>query len=134
MVERHRSEEFLALLDRVAEGTEPGTPVHVILDNVSSHESVEVSRWLKERRDWTFHFAPASAFRINAVEVFFSKLSRQRLKQAIFNSLDECVAATEGCAERRNAIDARPFRWSRKPDDFVEAWKKGRRKLKESAS
>ena len=34
-VERHRSEEFLAFLDHVAEGIAPGTPVHVILDNVA---------------------------------------------------------------------------------------------------
>ncbi|MDE2790659.1 MAG: hypothetical protein OXI81_09590 [Paracoccaceae bacterium] len=33
---------------------------------------------------------------MNAVEVFFSILSRQRLKHAIFNSLDESIAAIEG--------------------------------------
>ena len=33
-VERHRSAEFLDFLDHVAEGIGPGTPVHVILDNV----------------------------------------------------------------------------------------------------
>ncbi len=38
-VDRHRSLEFLAFLDPVAEGIASGTPVHVILDNVSSHRS-----------------------------------------------------------------------------------------------
>ena len=47
MVERHRSEEFLAFLDLVSQGIKPGTQVHVILDNVSSHKSVEVNEWLK---------------------------------------------------------------------------------------
>ena len=134
MVERHRSEEFLAFLDLVSEGIEPGTQVHVILDNVSSHKSAEVNEWLRNNSNWTFHFTPTSASWMNAVEGFFSKLSRQRLKHAIFNSLDECTAAVEGYIEHHNANDARPFRWSRKPEDLVEAWRKGHRKLQESAS
>ena len=133
MAGRHRSEEFLAFLDLVAEGIEPGADVHVILDNVSSHKSAEVNEWLKGRPHWTFHFTPTSASWTNAVEGFFSKLSRQRLRNAVFNSLDECVAAIEGHIERHNASDARPFKWSRKPEDLVEAWKKGHRKLQETA-
>ena len=133
-VERHRSEEFLAFLDHVAEGIAPGTQVHVILDHVSSHKSAEVHEWLKGRPDWTFHFTPTSASWMNAVEGFFSKLTRQRLKDAVFDSLDECVAAIEGYIEHHNASDARPFRWSRKPEDLVEAWKRGHQKLEEMAS
>ena len=133
-VGRHRSEEFLAFLDHVAGGIEPGTPVHVILDNVSSHRSAEVHEWLKGRPDWHFHFTPTSASWMNAVEGFFSKLSRQRLKNAVFDSLDECVAAIEGYIEHHNASAARPFRWSRKPEDLVEAWKKGHHKLQEMES
>ena len=134
MVKRHRSEEFLAFLEHVSEGIKPGTPVHVALDNVSSHKSAEVHEWLKKNPDWTFHFTPAPASWMNAVEGFFSKLSRQRLRHAVFNSLDECVAAIEGYIEHHNVSDARPFRWSRKPEDLVEAWKKGHRKLQETAS
>ena len=133
-VGRHRPEEFLAFLDHVAEGIDPGTPVHVVLDNVSSHKPAEVREWLKDRPDWTFHFTPTSASWMNAVEGFFSKLSRQRLKNAVFDSLDECIAAIEGCIEHHNVNDARPFRWSRKPEDLVEAWKRGHQKLQEMAS
>ena len=115
MAARHRSEEFLAFLEHVSEGIGPGTPVHVILDNVSPHKSAEVSEWLKENPDWAFHFTPAPASWMNAVEGFFSKLSRQRLRHAVINSLDECVAAIEGYIAHHNAGDARPFRWSRKP-------------------
>ena len=77
MVQRHRSEEFLAFLELVSEGIEPGTQVHVILDNVSSHKSAEVNEWLKDNPNWTFHFTPTSASWMNAVEGFFSKLLRQ---------------------------------------------------------
>ena len=77
--------------------------------------------------------AQQSATLANAVEGFFSKLARQRLKHAVFNSLDECVAAVEGCIAHHNANEARPFSWSRKPEEVVESWKRGYRKLQESA-
>ncbi len=66
---------------------------------------------------------------MNAVEGFFSRLSRQRLKHAIFNSPGECIAATESCTRHHNANHTHPFRWSKKPEDFVEAWKRGHQKL-----
>ena len=129
MVDRHRSREFLSFLDQVAEGIKPGTPVHVVLDNVSSHKSAEVHQWLKDKDNWTFHFTPTSASWMNAVEGFFSKLARQRLKNAIFNSLDECIEAIEYFIEHHNENNARPFKWSKEPEDIVASWKRGYQKL-----
>ena len=103
----------------------------MISDNVPFHKSVEVHEWLRSHPDWTFHFTPTSASWMNAVEGFFSRHLRQRLTHAIFNSLDECI---EGYIEHHNAHDARPFGWSKKPEDIVEAWKKGHQKLQELAS
>ena len=128
-VPRHRSEEFLAFLDHVAEGIEPETRVCVVLDNVSSHKSVEVHAWLADHPDWTFHFTPTSASWMNAVEGFFSRLSRRRLKDAVFNSLDECIDAIEAFIAHHNAREARPFKWSKKPEDLIESWKRGHQKL-----
>ena len=73
-----------------------------------------VNEWLKDRPEWTFLFTPISSSRMNAVEGFFSKLASQRLKHAIFDSIDKCIAAVEGCIERHNANGSCPFRWSRK--------------------
>ena len=134
MVERHRSEEFVAFLDHIAEGIDPGTDVHVILDNVSSHKSATVNEWLKEHTNWTFHFTPTSASWTNAVEGVFSKLARARLKNAVFYVIDECIMASEGHIEHHNANAASPFRWSRKLEDLVEAWKTGHQELQEIAS
>ena len=58
----------------------------------------------------------------------------KRLKNAVFDSLDACVAAIGGYIEHRNARNARPFRWSRGPEDLVESWKRGHRRLREIES
>ena len=71
---------------------------------------------------------------MNAVEGFFSKLSMPRIKYTIFNSLDEFIAAIEGYIKHHNTNDARPFRWSKKPEDLLEVWKKGHQKLQELES
>ena len=106
----------------------------VILDNVSSHKSDEIDRWLRDRPDWTFHFTPTSASWMNAVEGFFSRLTRQRLKNAVFDSLDECTATIESYIEHHNCNDARPFRWSGNPKSLVESLKRGYQKLQNMES
>ncbi|MCY3879379.1 MAG: IS630 family transposase [Rhodobacteraceae bacterium] len=131
---RQRSAEFLAFLDHVAEGIETGRPAHVILDNISPHKLTEIREWLRDRPDWQFHFTPTSASWMNAVEGFFLKLTRKRLRHAVFDSLDECTAAIDGYIAHHNADHARPFRWSRMPLDPVEARKIGHRKLDEMES
>ncbi len=129
MTARHRSEDFCAFPDHAAEGLDPDAEVHVILDNLPAHRSARVHAWLADHPNWTFHFTPTSASWTDAVEGFFSKLARQRLKNAIFNSLDGCIAAVEAYIGHHNANDARPFRWSRDPDDPVASWKRGHRRL-----
>ena len=134
MVARHRCGEFPAFLDHVAEGIGPGVKVHVVQGDVSSRKSAEIREWLKHHPDRTFHFTRAPASWMNAAGGFFPKLSRQRLKNAVFDSLDECIAAIESCTGHHDAGDARPFRWSRKPEELALSWKRGHQKLQELAS
>ena len=60
----------------------------------------------------TFLFKPTSAPRVNAIEGFFPKLSRQRLGNAAFNPVDECAVAVGGYIEqssiKMNTTPARP--------------------------
>ena len=128
-VARHRSKEFLEFLDLVNGGIAPGTPVHVIPGNVSSHNSAEVHAWLAEHPDWTFHFTPAPASWMNAVEGFFSKLARRRLRHSVFSPLEECAGAIKAFIGHHNGNEAGKFKWSRQPADLAASWKRGYRKL-----
>ena len=125
MNERHRSEDFVAVLEHVAEGLDADMDVLVIRDNVSSHQSATVLKWLADHPRWPCHLTPTSASWAHAVEGFFLRRARQRLKPAIVNSLAACVAAVEGFMAHHNEHPARPFRWSKTPDDWVKSWKNG---------
>jgi hypothetical protein len=41
---------------------------------------------------WTFHFTPTSSSWLNAVEGFFAKLTRRRLKHGVFCSAADLQA------------------------------------------
>ena len=43
--------------------------------------------WLARHPRWTFHFTPTSCSWLNAVETFFAKLTRRRLRRGSFHSL-----------------------------------------------
>jgi len=68
---------------------------------------------------------------MNAVEGVVATRARPRLKNAIFNSLEECIAAVDGAIEHPDAHDAKPFRWRRDPGDRVASWKRGHRRLQD---
>ena len=49
--------------------------------------------WLARHPRWVFHFTPTSGSWLNAVETFFSALTRRRLKRGSFHSLVDLQAA-----------------------------------------
>ena len=75
-MQRHRHLEFIRFLNAVERQVAADRPIHVVLDNYATHKYPKVLAWLTRHRRWTFHFTPTSASWLNAVENFFSKLTR----------------------------------------------------------
>jgi hypothetical protein len=53
------------------------------LDNYATHKHPKVLAWLARHPRWTFHFTTSASWR-NAVENFFSKMTRQRIRRGVF--------------------------------------------------
>jgi hypothetical protein len=83
-----------------------------------------VREWLARHPRWTFHFTPTSASWLNAVEGFFAKLTRQRLKRGVFRSVVELQAAILRYIDEANA--PKPFVWTAKPRKILAAVKRGK--------
>ena len=79
--ERHRRQEFIAFLDRIDKAAPAGREIHAIVDNDSAHKHSAVADWLADRRRWTLHFTPTSCSWTDAVEGFFGKMARRRLRR-----------------------------------------------------
>ena len=118
-MQKHRHSEFIRFLDTVERQVQPGKDVHVILDNYATHKHPKVMAWLKRHPRWTFHFTPTSASWINAVENFFSTLTKQRLKRGVFHSLIDLQTAINRFIKQHNKT-AKPFIWTATPASIFE--------------
>src|SRR5215471_2311365 len=78
-MQRHRHVEFIRFLNTVEREVAVDKSIHVVLDNYATHKHPKVLAWLARHPRWTFHFTPTSASWLNAVENFFSKMTRQRI-------------------------------------------------------
>ncbi len=117
-MQRHRHQEFIRFLNALERDIPAGRVVHVVLDNVSSHKTPEVQRWLARHPRWTFHFTPTSGSWLNAVETFFSALTRRRLKRGVFRSIVDLQAAIHRYLTEHNQ-HSRPFTWTRSADQIL---------------
>ena len=122
---RHRHQEFIRFLNALDREIPAGKTVHVILDNVSSHKTAEVRRWLARHPRWTFHFTPTSSSWLNAIEGFFAKLTKRRLKHGVFHSVVDLQAAINRFIAEHNAEEAKPFVWRADPDAIIAARHRG---------
>jgi transposase len=62
--------------------------IHAIVDNYATHKHPQVRAGLARHPRWTFHFTPTSASWLNAVEVFFGKLTRR--SHGLITSSGQC--------------------------------------------
>jgi transposase len=78
-----------------------------------------VRAWLARHPRWTFHFTPTSGSWLNAVETFFSTLTRRRLKRGVFRSIVELQAAINRYLAEHNQAP-QPFSWTRSADAILD--------------
>ncbi|BAQ50037.1 transposase (plasmid) [Methylobacterium aquaticum] len=111
-MQRHRHEEFLRFLNTIEAAVPAGKLIHVILDNYGTHKHPKVRAWLARHPRWIFHFTPTSASWMNAVEGFFSALTRRRLKRGNFSGIVDLQAAINRYIAEHNDRP-KPFIWTK---------------------
>ena len=105
-----------------------GKIVHAILDNYGAHKHPKVRAWLNRNPRFVFHYTPTSCSWLNAVEGFFAKLTRQRLKRGVFRSIVELQAAINRFLREANE-QPKPFTWTADPDKIIAAVRRGHQAL-----
>ena len=127
-MQRHRHQEFIRFLNTIEEQVPAGKVIHAIVDNYATHKHPRVRQWLVRHPRWTFHFTPTSASWLNAVEGFFAKLTRQRLKRGVFRSVVDLQVAINRYIAETNA-DTKPFAWTADPKRVLAAVQRGKQTL-----
>jgi transposase len=127
-MQRHRHQEFIRFLNTIETQVSVGKVIHAVVDNYATHKHPKVRQWLARHPRWTFHFTPTSASWLNAVEGFFAKLTRQRLKRGVFRSVVDLQFAINRFVADTNA-DPKPFAWTADPKRVLAAVKRGKQTL-----
>ena len=112
--QRHRHAEFIRFLNAVECEIPAGKLIHAVVDNYATHKHPKVKAWLARNPRWRFHFTPTSGSWLNAVETFFSALTRKRIRRGSFHSLVDLQAAINRYLAEHNA-DPKPFIWTASP-------------------
>ena len=115
--ERHRHEEFLDFLKKVARAY-PRRRLHVVVDNYRTHRHPEVEAWLARHPRISLHFTPTSGSWLNLVEVFFSIITRQAIRRGSFRSVKDLVAAIRRFIDGWNER-CHPFVWTKPAEDVL---------------
>src|SRR5262245_18519560 len=117
-MQRHRHLEFIRFLNAVERHVPAGKLIHTVLDNYATHKPPKVLAWLARHPRWTFHFPPTSASWLNAVENFFSKMTRQRIRRGVFHSIADLQAAIKAYLAEHNA-HPKPFVWTQSAEAIL---------------
>jgi transposase len=116
---RHTTDDFIAFLNTINRNVPNELDVHVVLDNLSTHKTPKVQKWLLRHRRFHFHFTPTYGSWMNLVERWFSALTTKKLQRSAHTSVKELAADIEAWVAHWNQ-DPKPFVWHRSADEILD--------------
>ena len=105
--------DLIRFLEEIDETVPPAADRQIIaiMDNLSTHKSKELAKWLKAHPRWRFVFTPKHASWLNQVECVFSILARRLLKHGHFDTPEDLAEQMLAFVETHNQT-ATPFKWT----------------------
>jgi len=120
MTARHRAEEFRRFLNIIDKEVPEHLDVHVVLDNVSTHKTPSIQRWLQRHPRFTFHFTPTYSSWMNLVERWFAELTNKWLRRGTHRSVRQLIASIRTWVTNWND-DPKPFVWHKTADEILDS-------------
>jgi transposase len=115
----HSSAEFIKFLNKINRQVPAELDVHVILDNLSTHKTPAVHKWLLRHRRFHFHFTPTYGSWMNLVERWFSALTTKKLQRSAHDSVAALTADIRRWVETWNE-NPTPFVWTKTADEILD--------------
>lgn len=107
----HRAIEFLQFIKLVYQRWGRKKQLHIVLDNLATHDVEEVKEWLKKRKNVHFHFTPTHASWLNQIELWFGIIQTQAIRRGNFTSKEDLSHKILTFIHEYNKA-AKPFAWT----------------------
>jgi transposase len=120
MTARHRAVEFIKFLNLIDGSVPDHLDVHLIVDNVSTHKTEAVQRWLLRHPRFTFHFTPTYSSWLNLVERWFAELTNKWLRRNTHRSVRALTDSIRTWVTDWND-NPRPFVWHKTADQILDS-------------
>ena len=115
----HNQNDFIAFLNKINREVPAELAVHIILDNLATHKTPKVQRWLLRHRRFHLHFTPTYGSWMNLVERWFSALTTKKLQRSAHRSVKDLAADIEAWAANWNENPS-PFVWHKTAEQILE--------------
>lgn len=86
---RHTRDKFVAFLEDIVASQPRRREIHVICDNVSSHETPRVQAFLAKHRRVHVHCTPTYCSWLNQVENWFARIQRDVVTRGVFTPIKD---------------------------------------------
>jgi transposase len=114
---RRTGADFLKFI-RKAVKPHRGKGIHIVMDNLSTHDTPEVQAWLARNPNVSFHFTPVGSSWINQIETWFGIITKQSIRRGTFTSVNALIHRIRRYVEHWNT-DAKPFVWTATADEIL---------------
>jgi transposase len=115
---QHRSVEFRRFLNIVDKDVNQDLDVHLVVDNLSTHKTPSIKRWLLKHPRFHMHFIPTHSSWLNQIERWFGLLTERQIKRGAHCSVKELESAIYEFLEVHNS-DPAPFKWTKSADEIL---------------
>ena len=116
----HTSDEFVRFLNKINREVPDDLDVHLVLDNLATHKTPKVHRWLLRHRRFHLHFTPTYSSWLNLVERWFSALTTKKLQRGAHRSVQQLADDIADWTERWNQ-DPKPFIWHKTSEEILNS-------------
>jgi transposase len=120
MHSRQRAIEFKKFLLTLDKQIPADLPVHLVLDNSSTHKTPAIQRWLVAHPRFVLHFTPTSSSWLNLVERWFAELTTKKLRRGTHRNVRELNADIRAWIKTWNE-DPHPYVWTKTADQILES-------------
>lgn len=115
----HTSDDFIAFLNKINRNVPTELDVHVVLDNLQTHKTPKVHRWLLRHKRFHFHFTPTYGSWLNLVERWFSALTTKKLQRSAHTSVKALAADITTWVQAWND-NPKPYIWTKTADQILD--------------